>query len=246
VSGDLVRRAVYAIKTRVAQHPALALPVARIRGHGVVVSRDSDILIEGYPRSGNTFAVVALQRAQPSPVRVAHHVHAPAHVIAAIRLGVPAMVVIRVPEDPVLGYTIWNPEVTVEQALRGYVRFHEPLVPYAHDVLIATFDEVVADFGLVVRRLNRRHRTSFVEFEHTPENVQAVFDEIEEHFKVQVGTGPQLERKVARPSEERNRLKEERREVYRGPALAPLRERAEDLYRRFAEVRRHEPPAGPS
>lgn len=244
MSNDLVGRAVYAVKTRVAKHPALALPVARIRGRGVVVSKDSDILIEGYPRSGNTFAVVALQHAQPATLRVAHHVHAPAHVIGAIRLGVPAMLVIRAPEDPVLGYTIWNPDVSVEQALRGYVRFHAPLIRYARDVLIATFDEVVADYGAVVRRVNRRYGTSFVEFEHTPESVQAVFDEIDEHFKVQVGTGPQLERKVARPSEERDRLKDERREVYRSAGLASLRTRAEELYRRFAEVRAEESASG--
>ena len=245
MSNDLVGRAVYAVKTRVAQHPALALPIARMRGHGVVVSKDSDLLIEGYPRSGNTFAVVALQRAQPSPLRIAHHLHAPAHAIAALRLGVPAVVVIRAPEDPVLGYTIWNPQVTVEQALHGYVRFHEPLLPYAGDVLIATFDEVVTDYGAVVRRINRRYGTSFVVFEHTPENVQAVFDEIDEHFRVQVGTGPQLERKVARPSEERDRLKGDRRAIYRGPRLSSLRARAEELYERFADIRAAEPAPGP-
>jgi hypothetical protein len=217
-----------------------------MRGHGVVVSADSDIAIEGYPRSGNTFAVVALQFAQPEPLRIAHHVHAPAHVIAAIRLGVPAMVVIRPPEDPVLGYTIWNPEVTVEQALRGYVRFHEPLVPRAPDVLIATFEEVVTDYGAVIRRVNRRYGTSFVEFEHTPGNVQAVFDEIDEHFRLQVGTGPQLERKVARPSEERDRLKDERREIYRSPRLSALRRRAEELHRRFAEFRAEQVPPDPT
>jgi hypothetical protein len=135
--------------------------------------------------------------------------------------------------------------VTVGQALRGYVRFHEPLLPYAGDVLIATFDEVVADYGAVVRRINRRYGTSFVAFEHTPENVQAVFDEIDEHFRVQVGTGPQLERRVARPSEERDRLKGERRAIYRGPRLSPLRARAEELYERFADIRAAEPAAGP-
>ena len=50
-----------------AQHPLLALPAARLRGHGVVLSPRTEVVIEGYPRSANSFAVAAFRLALGSP-----------------------------------------------------------------------------------------------------------------------------------------------------------------------------------
>ena len=43
----------------------------------------TELVIEAFPRSANTFATVAFQLSQPAPVRVAHHLHAPAQVTEA-------------------------------------------------------------------------------------------------------------------------------------------------------------------
>ncbi|HYT30505.1 MAG TPA: hypothetical protein VEN82_06985, partial [Actinomycetota bacterium] len=66
-------RVLYEAKTVVARHPSLALPVARLRGHGVLVRPETDVLIEGYPRSANSFSVAAFGLAQPREVEIAHH-----------------------------------------------------------------------------------------------------------------------------------------------------------------------------
>ena len=112
-------QALYELMTVVGRYPALALPAARNRRHGTLLQDDTEILIEGYPRSGNSFAVAALARAQARPVRIAHHAHVPGHVIAAARAGVPALVVIREPAEAVVEFVLVKPVVTVAQALRG-------------------------------------------------------------------------------------------------------------------------------
>src|SRR5918999_5771267 len=99
-------KALYEAQTIVAQQPLLALPLARLRGHGVPFERDTEIVIEGFPRSANSFAVAAFARAQGRKPKIAHHVHAPAQVIAAARAGIPAIVLIRNPEEAVLEYVI--------------------------------------------------------------------------------------------------------------------------------------------
>jgi hypothetical protein len=228
----------YDLKTLVARYPPLALAVARLRsGHGEVVSRDTEIVIEGFPRTGSSFAVAAFRRAQGRPVRVAHHVHAPAQVTVAVRRRIPALVLIRKPEDSVLSLVIRNPEIPIAQALKGFERFYRPLLRVKARFEAATFDEVIEDFGKVIDRINERYGTSFARFEHTEPNAASILAEIEEDYLTREPPGERYERIIPRPSQRRLRLKQELRGQYRDPALAEARGRAESLYESFVEYR---------
>jgi hypothetical protein len=234
-------RALYELKTLVAPHPGLALPLARWRarrGHGEAVGPGTELVIEGYPRSGNNFALAAFRLAQGRPVRVAHHTHAPATVMVAVRRSIPALVLIRDPEEAVLEFVIRRPELSPAGALRGYIRFYRPLLPYRGGFVVGAFSEVTTDFGAVIRRVNDRFGTAFAPFEHTEENVRACFRAIEEHYRA-VGTLERFEAVVARPSPERDRMKDALRPIYRARTPDRLRLRARELLETLApaEVR---------
>src|ERR671919_3102368 len=49
---------------------------------------DTVITIEGYPRCGNTYSVAAFRTANSGERRIASHLHAPAHVKRAARMGI--------------------------------------------------------------------------------------------------------------------------------------------------------------
>lgn len=226
----LLARAAYEAKTVVARYPALALPLARFRGRGEVLEPGTDIVIESFPRCASSFAVAAFRLAQePRPMRIANHTHMPAQVIAASRAGVPALVLIREPEDTVVSHLIRNPELSVGGALRGYLRFYVPLLRYREAFVVGTFDEVVSGFGRVTARVNERFGTSFGLFEHTPENVERVNREIEEDYRRRARSEEELERIVPRPSELRRRMKEELERRYRAEA-GILGRRAETVF----------------
>lgn len=229
----LLRRAAYELRTIVAQYPAAALPLARLRGRGYPVGPETEVVIEGFPRSGTSFAVSAFEYPQPRKPIVAHHVHSPTQVIAAARRGLPALVLIRDPEDATLSLVIRTPELTIGQALRGYVRFYRPLLPYRDRVVVATFQQVTTDFGAVVRRMNARFGTAWRPFPHTEENVRGVLRAIDEYTR---GTAEKdaLERVVARPSAAREEPKRALRDRYRAGKLRRARERAEELHATFA------------
>ena len=126
----LARRARHRLRTRVSEHPGLYLPFARRKYPGPspeVISPATEFVIDGYTRSASTFAVYALQLAQPVPVRLAHHLHAPAQLVAAARAGVPALVVIREPQGAILSQLIREPDVALRDALVSYARFYECL-----------------------------------------------------------------------------------------------------------------------
>jgi hypothetical protein len=177
-----LRRLVYTARNVVSGYPFLYGPFARRRypGPGTEFMNDAtDLVIDGFPRSANTFAVVAFQLAQTRLVRVAHHVHAAAQVIEAAKRRVPALTLIRRPEDAVTSEVIRRADASLAQCTAAYVRFYRRVLPYVGMVSVATFDEVIGDFGTVTRRLNERFGTSFDEFEHTHDNVEECFRVIE-------------------------------------------------------------------
>lgn len=66
---NLSIRGRFRLRSLISLYPRLFLPVMRRRPahRGHIVDVDTEIMIEGYPRSGNTFAVVAFEFAQGDP-----------------------------------------------------------------------------------------------------------------------------------------------------------------------------------
>jgi hypothetical protein len=224
-------RAAYGLKTIVARYPSIALPMARARGRGEVLTDDTDIAIESFPRCASSFAVAAFRLAQePRPMKIANHTHMPAQVIAAIRRGIPAVVLVREPEDTILSHLIRSPDLSPRGALRGYLRFYEPLVRHREGFVVGTFQDVIHDFGSVIRRVNARFGTSFTEFEHTPANLERLSREIEEDYRPRTTSDEELERIIPRPSGIRDGMKEELHRRYRAEIPAALRRRAEAVH----------------
>src|SRR6266516_4034644 len=170
----LTRRARNRLRTRVCEIPGLYLPFARRKYPGPspeVISSETQFVIDGYTRSASTFAVYALQLSQDKPVRLAHHLHAPAQLIRAARRGVPALVLIREPQGAVLSQLIREPGVALPDALVAYARFYTCLLPYYDKFVVADFEEVTSDFGSVIRRVNKQFGTTFAEFKPTQANI---------------------------------------------------------------------------
>jgi hypothetical protein len=230
----LIGRVLYEAKSIAAMYPSVAVPLARRRGagHGTVFDQDTDIVIEGFPRSGNVFAIAAFRHAQDRDVRIANRVHAPGHVVAALDAGLPVMVLIREPEESVLGWVVYKGNISIGQALRAYRRFYAPLVRYRARLVVAPFDEVTSDFGAVIRRVNEQFGTSFAEFDHTGENVHELFRHMVSYVTAHRGPAD-AERFLARPSAAREQMKEGLRASYRAPRLARSRRKAEQLFRAF-------------
>jgi len=220
----------FALRAALGCRPVLyfALQALRPRRRHLLVTRDTEIVIEGYPRSANTFAVAAFLLAQGRRVKIARHLHVPAQVIQAVRWGIPTIVLIRNPEDAVPSLLVREHAWPAEQALKDYIRFYSRVAPYQHGFVLATFEEVTQHFGAVIERVNRRFSTNFVVFEHTEENVKRVFKLVEKMDKEDQGRTSVTETTVARPSKVREELKKQRRREM--DTYAHLLEQARMLY----------------
>jgi hypothetical protein len=191
------------------------------------------MVIEGFPRSGNTFAVEAFKQAQQDRVRIASHVHLPAQVIRAARWRIPTLVLIREPTDAVVSLLIREPEIALSQALKSYVSFYETLIEYRNAYVLGTFEDVINDYGGLIKQVNAKFGTQFSVFEHTEANITDVFIRCEETNRIH---GKGLETQVSRPSRARNELKKPLRSALTGPEHGVLLSRARAIYRDLSKT----------
>jgi hypothetical protein len=194
----------------------------------LLVTPETRFVIEGFPRSGNTFAVVAFERAQRKALRVAHHLHMPAQVMLAARWRIPTLVLLRNPTDAVLSLTIRDPLVSVREALKHYVFFHEKIVEYRDAFVLGLFEEVTRDYGAVLERVNARFGTRFSPFRHTADNVESIFADIEDRHRARRNSLD--EKQISRPSSLRAEIKNASRRELEDPVARELVARAEAVY----------------
>lgn len=190
------------------------------------------IVIEGFLRSGNTFSVAAFGIANGQDVHVGRHLHGAPHVLRAVRLGLPTIVLIRQPADAVLSYLVRRPTLTPDDALLEYLDFYRTAWRARDGFVVGLFDQVVSDFGSVVKAVNQWFGTSFVPYEATEENRAKAFDLVEEMNRLEC-RGEVVETHVGRPSAQRDQRKEEIRNAMQRPRTLALLRDANDLFDRY-------------
>jgi len=162
----------------------LALPVALAITPESVRSRwvtdRTDLVVEGFPRSGNTFAAIGIATAQRRPRHIVSHAHIPAQVQRAVRLGVATVVVIRDPFDAVCSMGVADSHHRTSDLLRYWVQYHEQIKRFSDDVVIAPFTQVTDQLGVVVTQVNERFDTDLDPFDDEDEDLhRAVFQAID-------------------------------------------------------------------
>jgi len=166
-------RAVTALSTR----PRLYYGARRLTGtyDHLCVRPETEIVIEGYPRSANSTTVHGFLARQERPVRVAHHKHHAAQVLQAVRWGVPAVALIRPPRAAILSSLALAEEarrrhggpggrdshVTFGDAAGAWLAFYRAILPLRDALVIAPFARVTADLAAVIDEVNARFATRF-------------------------------------------------------------------------------------
>ncbi|WP_176521814.1 hypothetical protein [Longimonas halophila] len=177
------------LKTFLGTRPALYFPIFRRRSgyDALLVDQDTDICIEGFPRSANSFAAGAFEAAQSHNIRLAHHTHVAANAMRACERGIPAIVLIRDPRDAIVSNIALAHEVrlvetgAVPEQISGFGRqleawqaFYDALKPHEDQFVTAPFKQVIEDFGAVIQAVNVRFDTDFDVFNHTKEAADAI------------------------------------------------------------------------
>jgi len=193
------------------------------------------IVIDGFPRSANTFSARAFQFANPD-VAVSHHMHAPANILLAVRYHLPTVVLIRPPVDAVLSEVIREPRKSLRRGLLEWNSFYGLIRPVLDQVVVADFATVTSDYSIVIDEVNRRFGASFHAYRNSPDADEAVFAVIEAAARSRGKTGARLETQVPRPSLARAERKPGLQTELERPGLRSLVERAQKTYAEFIAV----------
>lgn len=199
--------------------------------HGLVTP-ETQLILEGYPRSANAYAEWAFRYANGVDVRMAVRLHSPRAVRFGAEHSIPTIVLVRRPRDAVASWLQYKPGLKAERAFRRYALYYEQVYPLRDRVVIAGFDEVVADFGAVIRRCNERFDTSFVPYRRDAEAEAWVRARIESAWAFDE-TGEPAEHRVPRPSSDRHAAEDLLEGVLDDPGVAKALTAAERVWGRL-------------
>jgi hypothetical protein len=214
------------------------------------------VLIDGYPRSANTFAGDAFLVAQGysleaiaehrCPLKMGNHMHAPAQFVLAKRYGVPAMLVLREPVGAALSWLVYTHEKDAASAwlhgygganaakmvLQDYIEFHKALLPIKDAFVIAPFEEVTTDFGRSIKRLNDKFGTSFRSFDHTKEQEAIIFQIMKSRVDARgKGLGLDLARTYHFPDDQKAEIRRRLAAEFQAAAMTTLIKSATSIYK---------------
>ena len=212
------------------RHPRLYLPIGLARGLGNVLSLDFDILIDGFPRSANSFAVAAFRTAQTRPVRVLAHRHTPTFVNIAVEANKPVCLLIREPRATAASWSIHS-GWTLRRCLESYIDYYEYAAGFRGGFCVADFEDVTTRFSTVVERINRKFGTSFASEPDTEEYAESCLAQTEAvKGWGDTKTAAHVVRRSSRPHPAREVLKREVLYELSHPDYRQLIEQAARIY----------------
>jgi hypothetical protein len=222
------------LKRLLEQSPSLFVKILKFRYRNNnfinrIVDDSTDIVIEGFPRSSNSFAVQAFRRSQQKDVKIATHTHSHAQIIEAVRLDKPTLVLIRKPADCIISLKALELEANhgddalmkrmkISEFIRWYIIFYTSLQPYKNKFVLAQFEEITTDFGKVAEKINQKYHTSFNIFNHTKDAEKEIFNSAGFHLS---------------PSDKRDIYKKQIEVEYYSDENKALRLKAENVYNLF-------------
>jgi len=189
------------------------------------VDEDTDITISGFPKSANTFAVVAFQNTQDVTYKISHHQHVISQIVKSVKL-LPTVTLIRDPVEAVSSLILRLPGLSITSALRTYINYYESIKDYVYEskVILAPFELVIEDFSSIIGKVNRVFGADFKLFEHDEKFENKIFSEIE---KIENSLGTTNEYKVSKPNPKKEALKTDIRTKVIEHSLTS---EAEDIY----------------
>jgi hypothetical protein len=138
-----------------------ASSMARPGRNRKIAGPQTDIVIEGFPRSANTFFYWYFDTAQAVPVNVAHHLHSPYQLRTAARYRLPCVFLTRNPLDCAASAILRDPRLSASDLLQAYQALYSTAAKHAHDILIVPQKLAIEDPNFVIGAVNAKYGRDF-------------------------------------------------------------------------------------
>jgi hypothetical protein len=134
---------------------------SKVKMEGFFVEPDTDICIEGFPRSGNTFLCKLVKELNPD-LKTANHKHSVGHIKHAFYLNKPVVILIRDPLDAItselIRYSGDGKKISKHlYTINRYIQFYDYVSKVSNQVILVTFAELTQDTERVLYELERKY-----------------------------------------------------------------------------------------
>jgi len=168
-------------KSLIRRHPLLYFTITgwrrsvkRLRAY-----KDTQLVVEGFPRSANTTSMYALYYAQGTSFKVGHHLHVGAHIVYAAKHNIPCLVIVRRPVDCIASLMVMRKGGRPSTLLKDYIDFAKVVLRYSHKVVVADFEQITANgVGDAIHRVNKKFGTSFLKPSHSVDERRWVEEQV--------------------------------------------------------------------
>jgi hypothetical protein len=212
--------------------PLLYQAIQKLRSRGDLLDPNYDLLLDGFPRSGNTFASLMIEESQQSRLKVVTHRHTPPPFLHAVKIGKPACLTLRRPFDAITSWVIYTNR-PIRSVIQYYLDFHQILLPYRSKFLIVPFFILTEDFSLVLQLINARFALNLKHQFDLEACKREVFGRIDNSWKN--GDGIINEFRVARPYTARDNLKAAIQKKLLHPRYSASLQSCRDLYQIYED-----------
>jgi hypothetical protein len=222
---------------RMAKHSPLLFQLMRpqkidMDGNPCRALPNTEIVVDSFPRCGNTFLYHLLRETQPPGTRIAHHMHSAGHLAMGSRLGIPTISIVRHPQDACLSLIIRNPKAQAKDTLLNYLHFHMTLSKLKKVYIV--------DFNLLIHNTDKAF--IYITKRYPSIKYRTIDDLVIKNVSKRVGNADRRDRErrgdqrgseftVGKPNAIREKIKEERR--YEIESQEALLERCIEVYKRI-------------
>lgn len=126
------------------------------------VKKNSDIVIEGFVRSSNTYFETNFRLSNPS-LKIAHHNHQISQLYFANKFNKTIVFLIREPIDSIISaYIYWAKSTHPNKILNEWIKYHRNVINLNLNINVYSFLQVTTDYNSVITDLNKKTNSNFL------------------------------------------------------------------------------------
>lgn len=199
----------------------------------LTIQKDSDLCVEGFPRSANTYSVLLIEKFARKPLKIAHHLHIPSQIKQARAWNIPAILLIREPTAAIPSLVLREKGISLWNAINWYNSFHSELTDLKDYMEVWRFDELTKHPLDCLRNLNSRLDLLDINDDLANMDNEEIFSEIDQLDR-ETKTGRDLGLVNSRPNAKKNPAKQEiLDQMMQNQRHRKNLERAKELYHFF-------------
>ena len=164
------------------------------------VTNRSNICIEGYPRSANSWFNRYFKRSNPNS-NIAHHIHLLSQVVKALKYNIPTVVLIRNPLDCISSLHVFNNgETSLNLEIIEYITYYTHINKIKGKLVLVKFETAIQNPHRAVQAINDKYNLLF--------NVgdKGIISKIRNEYKTE--KSQKNINKTPTPAKERTKIKE--------------------------------------